>query len=83
MNKTNQSRLDTLTDVVNNLLNANKDECLGQKLAAQNDLIANLSSKIDEIGVYLDSGVLTGYLTPKIDKALGFRAGNVGRSVHA
>lgn len=83
MNKTNQSRLDNLTDVVNNLLNANREDGLGEKLNAQNDLIATLSSKIDEIGVYLDSGVLAGYLTPKIDKALGFRAGNVGRSVHA
>ena len=83
MNKTNTTRLDNLTDVVNSLIANDKTQAITDSINAQNDLIVMLSDKIDSIGIYLDSSAIVGGITSKMDKALGFKAGMVGRSVHA
>ena len=83
MNKTNTTRLDNLTDVVNSLIANDKTQTITDSINAQNDLIAMLSDKLDSIGIYLDSGAIVGGITSKMDKALGFKAGMDGRSVHA
>lgn len=79
----NSDQIEELKEAMSNLLLKTDNSSIEERLSAQNDLITILSNKLDSIGVYLDSGAIVGGITSKMDKALGFKAGMVERSVHA
>ena len=81
MNKTNTSKIDNLSGAVTNLTAATDNATVNSRLDAQNALINKILDKFDTMGVYLDSGAMVGGISSKMDKALGFRAGQVSRGV--
>lgn len=80
---TNAGRLNKLSDLVYDLIARSDNSAVQATLATQNAIIETLTEKLDSMGVYIDSNTLVGAVTPKIDKTLGKRVGNVGRSVLA
>ena len=80
---TNAGRLNKLSDLVYDLIAKSDNTAVQTTLATQNAIIETLMDKLDSMGVYIDSNTLVGAVTPKIDKTLGKRVGNVGRSVYA
>jgi ABC-type transporter Mla subunit MlaD len=56
------------------------DRNVVEAVAAMNDRIAQLSEDIANLQIVLDTGILAGALTPKIDRKLGDLAALKGRS---
>ena len=83
INSTNTGRLSALSDLVYDLIARSDMTGLSSRLDSQNEIIGSIVDKLDGIGVYMDSGVMVGVMTPKIDASLGKRVGQAGRSVRS
>lgn len=81
LNNTNANKIDTLDDSVNGLSDSLSTSTLEQIISTQNDMIQALSNKLNQMGVYIDGRTLVGSILSDVDKGLGSRVGQIGRSV--
>ena len=81
LNNTNANKIDTLDDSVNGLSASLSTSTLEQIISTQNDMIQALSNKLNDMGVYIDGRTLVGSILSDVDKGLGSRVGQIGRSV--
>lgn len=81
LNNTNANKIDTLDDSVNGLSASLSTSTLEQIISTQNDMIQALSNKLNDMGVYIDRRTLVGSILSDVDKGLGSRVGQIGRSV--
>ena len=81
LNNTNANKIDTLDDSVNGLSDSLSTSTLEQIISTQNDMIQALSNKLNDMGVYIDRRTLVGSILSDVDKGLGSKVGQIGRSV--
>lgn len=81
LNNTNASKIDYLGESVDGLSSNLSTATLEQIITTQNGLIQALSNKLNDMGVYIDGKTLVGSVITDIDKGLGARIGQIGRSV--
>ena len=81
MNNTNQSRIDAIAQNLAQSAADTTNALLLTKIDHQNEVIDDLSNKIDTIGLYLDGDLLVGGIAGRIDTALGKNILNIGRGV--
>lgn len=81
LNNTNANKIDTLDDSVNGLSDSLSTSTLEQIITTQNDMIQALSNKLNDMGVYIDGRTLVGSILSDVDKGLGSKVGQIGRSV--
>ena len=81
LNNTNAAKIDTLGESVDGLSSSMSTAMLEKIITDQNGIIMKLSDKLNQMGVYIDGKTLVGSVITDIDKGLGSRVGQIGRSV--
>lgn len=81
LNNTNAAKIDTLGESVDGLSSSMSTAMLEKIITDQNGIIMKLSDKLNQMGVYIDGKTLVGSVITDIDKGLGTRVGQIGRSV--